>query len=419
MRTSLILAVATLALAPAAAQSTWYVDAAATPPGTGTAGEPYASIQFAHDQALTLSGDTLSVAPGSYTENLTLSKRVRVEAQAGPDATHLRGAAPGALVAVSAPDISPTAALVGFTLDGSAFPDGTGVRVQSGGFSAIRLEGCVVRDFSSGTALYVAANMFIDAFGCTVARNAVGAEAAPAISFGLISLQGCIARGNTLELVGDPISYNPFYSNVIPSLSSSGTNVTDPPRFWNLAEGDLRLRPNSPCIDAAGPSFPPDPDGSPADMGAFPFDPAYAWGPSVYCSAKPASAGCLASVTATGTASASGASGLVIDVTDVLNQKLGIAFYGSGAQEQPFQGGTLCVLPPTTRTPVQSTGGNPPPDDCSGSMQLDFGALLSSGAAPQLGAGSLVYVQFWYRDPADPTGFGSALSNAVGFGIAP
>lgn len=36
--------------------------------------------------------------------------------------------------------------------------------------------------------------------------------------------------------------------------------------------GIYRLRPNSPCIDAGDPNSPRDPDGSRADMGAFPFD---------------------------------------------------------------------------------------------------------------------------------------------------
>ena len=46
----------------------------------------------------------------------------------------------------------------------------------------------------------------------------------------------------------------------------------------------------------------------------------------------------------------------------------------------PYQGGTLCVLGPVKRTPVQGSGGNPPPDDCSGSYSFDFNALIQSGA---------------------------------------
>src|SRR5688572_13998739 len=55
---------------PALAQTTWFVDASAVPPGNGTPASPYTSIQHAHDQATTLSGDTLSIAPGDYPEFL-------------------------------------------------------------------------------------------------------------------------------------------------------------------------------------------------------------------------------------------------------------------------------------------------------------------------------------------------------------
>jgi predicted outer membrane repeat protein len=74
LRTPLFLALS-LSLAPAAlGQTTWFVDAAAVPPGNGTPGSPYTSIQYAHDQASTLSGDTLSIAAGDYREALTFAQ---------------------------------------------------------------------------------------------------------------------------------------------------------------------------------------------------------------------------------------------------------------------------------------------------------------------------------------------------------
>jgi hypothetical protein len=69
---------------PCAAQTTWFVDASATPPGDGTAGSPYASPAFALTQAATVDGDTLSVAPGTYFEHVDfLGKAVTVQGQ-GP-----------------------------------------------------------------------------------------------------------------------------------------------------------------------------------------------------------------------------------------------------------------------------------------------------------------------------------------------
>ena len=54
--------------APAAGQTTWYVDAAGAWPGNGTLGRPYTSIQYAIDQPSTVDGDTLLVATGTYFE---------------------------------------------------------------------------------------------------------------------------------------------------------------------------------------------------------------------------------------------------------------------------------------------------------------------------------------------------------------
>jgi hypothetical protein len=78
--------------ATASAQSTWFVDVSGAPPGNGTPGNPYTSIQYAHDQAATLSGDTLSIAPGVYGEALYFSqgKALRLVG-AGIDATFLDG----------------------------------------------------------------------------------------------------------------------------------------------------------------------------------------------------------------------------------------------------------------------------------------------------------------------------------------
>ena len=48
--------------------TTWHVDVNGTPPGDGSPGNPYASIQHAIDQATTVDGDIVLVAPGTYVE---------------------------------------------------------------------------------------------------------------------------------------------------------------------------------------------------------------------------------------------------------------------------------------------------------------------------------------------------------------
>jgi choice-of-anchor B domain-containing protein len=141
--------------------------------------------------------------------------------------------------------------------------------------------------------------------------------------------------------------------------------------------------------------------------------------PSVYCTAKQNSQGCAPQIGFSGTPSASSASPFTITSVQQLNNKAGVLFYGFGTTVEPFQGGTLCVKSPLTRTAVQLSGGNPPPDDCSGSYGVDFNALIQSGLDPALVAGAKVDTQYWSRDPADPTGFTTALSNALDFSIQP
>jgi len=69
------------------------------------------------------------------------------------------------------------------------------------------------------------------------------------------------------------------------------------------------------------------------------------------------------------------------------------------------------------RTTVQVAGGNPPPDDCTGSYFFDFNAWIQGGTDPALVAGVTVYAQYWSRDPAAASA--TSLSNAVRFTICP
>lgn len=129
-------------------------------------------------------------------------------------------------------------------------------------------------------------------------------------------------------------------------------------------------------------------------------------GATVYCQGKLNSEGCVPSLQPdAGLPSVSGGPWL-ITANDLLNNQNGLFFYGSGPNNLPFLGGTLCVSAPLTRTLVQGSGGNPPPSDCTGTMTLDVSATIPPSMAP-----TTIYVQAWARDPADP--FGVSLTNAV------
>jgi hypothetical protein len=138
---------------------------------------------------------------------------------------------------------------------------------------------------------------------------------------------------------------------------------------------------------------------------------------SIYCTAKTNSLGCLPQIGYAGCPSASSASPFDITCTQVISNKSGLLFYGYAAGGAPFQGGFLCVQPPTRRTAIQSSGGSPPPNTCTGQFAFDMNALIQSGTDNNLVAGASVYAQYWYRDPAAASTTG--LSNGLGFSVGP
>jgi hypothetical protein len=139
--------------------------------------------------------------------------------------------------------------------------------------------------------------------------------------------------------------------------------------------------------------------------------------PIVYCIAKINSFGCTPAIGSSGTASASSPLPFLVTATSVLNNKSGLLFYGLAAGTTPFQGGTLCITPPLSRTPVQASGGSPTGTDCSGTYGYDMNARIQSGIDPNLVQGAVVYGQYWSRDPASPSATG--LTNALCFTICP
>jgi hypothetical protein len=138
--------------------------------------------------------------------------------------------------------------------------------------------------------------------------------------------------------------------------------------------------------------------------------------PVTYCTGKLNSAGCVAIVSSVGSASATSNVPFEVNATSVVSGKYGLLFFGiNGRTAFPFQGGYLCALPPTRRTPAQSSGGSAGANDCTGGYSFDFNALIRSGAHPDLDPGVLVNAQYWYRDPASQSTTG--LTNAIEFGV--
>lgn len=141
--------------------------------------------------------------------------------------------------------------------------------------------------------------------------------------------------------------------------------------------------------------------------------------PVAYCTAKTNSQGCMPQIAASGSASATAAAAFTITGSNVINQRSGLLFYGLAQGATLFQGGTKCIAGSPKRTQLVDSAGNVGPDDCSGVLAIDFNARIQSGIDPTLFAGNTVFAQWWYRDGADPQGFGTGLSNALQFRICP
>ncbi len=137
---------------------------------------------------------------------------------------------------------------------------------------------------------------------------------------------------------------------------------------------------------------------------------------SVYCTPKTNSLGCAPQIAWSGCPDANSSAPFVITCSQVITNKAGLLFYGYAPASSPFQGGFLCVQPPTLRTPVQNSGGTTP-NTCAGQYSFDMNAWIQSGADANLVAGATAYAQYWMRDPGSPSTTG--LSNALSFTVNP
>ncbi|MDA0948779.1 MAG: hypothetical protein O2799_09665 [Planctomycetota bacterium] len=140
--------------------------------------------------------------------------------------------------------------------------------------------------------------------------------------------------------------------------------------------------------------------------------------PVPYCVGKANSLGCVATLSATGTASLTGADDFRLQATNVVNKQFGLYFWGLGESSLPWQGGTLCVQGPLRRMITHFSGGaGQAGTACTGVLDQLFPqtVMANNGLQP----GDQVFLQAWYRDPQHPDGTGVAMTDALRVTICP
>lgn len=431
---------------------------------------PGGSIQAAIDAAV--SGDRVLVQPGRYLEALDLrGKRLEVLGVGGPSNTTIDATGLAAPV-VRAKGGEPLGTrLAGFKLtggDGQFYllgsqgtytyggalfvGDGSTLRVETcliennglagplntdygGGFyvgrqaSYLEMVRCVFRDnfaWISGGVGFVDNEGTVRLEHCSTAQNTSGDQATD--PGGIAVGPGAIVEivdSILWDLAGPEIGYEPSFPNgstvVIHHSDVKGGfaglgNIALNPLYENVAAGDLDLVPGSPCIDAGDPTGTQDPDGTIADMGAFPLVGGVAIqglcfgdgsGAACPCGNEAPSGmrvGCLNSVgsgaqlSATGIARLSNdtltlrATGLSATATGLFFQGTGLAGGGGGVA---FGDGLRCVGGFVRRLGIRTA--------TAGVMSLGHANphdphIAFAGQVPLSGAN--FYYQVWYRDAA-------------------
>jgi len=351
-------------------------------------------------------GGVYAEAPGTEIDNCIISRNVTMKG----------GGTAGPLIARNSTFVGNAATSLDSTFGGYCGRGGA----MSGG-TAIQ---CIFDANDFGGAPYGShcpASVAADAslIECTVVNNYAPPPPDYGTTFENCVLDSCIVWSNQ-GVFGDPLT-TAIYSNVEGGQPGVG-NIAVDPLFLAPIGGNYHLTSLSPCIDSGNPALPPDPDGSRADMGAYPYDPNYCPPPFSYCTGKTNSCGGVPMISSVGTPSASAATGFTISATGARAGKSGLLMYSPNGQwSAAFQGGTLCIAPQALRRgpPITSTGGTSAL--CDASFSIDWAAFANGalGGNPQAyltSIGQRVNVQWWGRDSQAA---GSYLSNAVQYEVCP
>ncbi|MBC8190836.1 MAG: right-handed parallel beta-helix repeat-containing protein, partial [FCB group bacterium] len=291
--------------------------------GTGSVFNPFASIQ-AGINAATTPGDSVSVAPGTYVENINFRGRsIKVFGEQGAEQTIIDGDSSGSVVTFNSAESS-NSQLAEFTIQNGLAEQGGGIYCHDASPKLVSLnisENSSSSDWGGGGVfLYGYANPFIDRCvinnnlgqgvflwnstvemsGCQISNNSLsgiwyyGEQIGGAsvlmnctitdngdngINLGHLDqhpiLTNSIIHGNNGQQLIIDENDNPIvtYCNIQDTTWSGIGNISIDPQFVNPIEGDYNLLETSGCINRGDPnssySDESEPNGDRINMGAY------------------------------------------------------------------------------------------------------------------------------------------------------
>jgi Tol biopolymer transport system component len=237
--------------------------------------------------------------------------------------------------------------------------------------------------------------------GLVVAFYSLSTNLVPGDVNGLLDVFARDRLSGTTELIS--ISSSGEQGNELstaPSLSGDGRYVAFHSRASNLVEGDTN-----------------------GVEDVFVRDRTCSIGSVNYCTAGTSASNCTATLTSTGSPSASAPSGFVVTASSGEGQMDGLFFYGqNGRQANPWGNGTSyqCVVPPVWRGSLQP--GNGTLGACDAVLPQDLNALWCPTCPKKKNVpfpGKRLQIQFWYRDPNNTSNQDTSLSDALELPVCP